>query len=59
MLVGVFAITMMAIPVISNSSVQNTNAQSQSATNQSSSVPPAGNSSNAQVGQLFTFNEKK
>lgn len=58
MLVGVFAITMMAIPVISNSSVQNTNAQSQSATNQSSSVPPAGNNSNAQVGQLFTFNEK-
>ena len=58
MLVGVFAITMMAIPVISNSSVQNTNAQSQSATNQSTSAPPAGNSSDAQVGQLFTFNEK-
>ncbi len=58
MLIGVLAITMMAIPIIGNSSVQNAVAQSQSATNQSDSKPPSKNNTNPQVGQVFIFNEK-
>ena len=57
-MVFLIAVGLVIVPVISMNSINNVNAQSQSATTQQTSQPPSQNNSKAQVGQVFTFNEK-
>lgn len=57
-MIFLIAVGLVIVPVISMNSTNNVNAQSQSATTQQTSQPPSQNNSKAQVGQVFTFNEK-
>lgn len=57
-MIFLIAVGLVIVPVISMNSINSVNAQSQSATSQQTSQPPSQNNSKAQVGQVFTFNEK-
>lgn len=57
-MIFLIAVGLVIVPVISINSINFVNAQSEAATTQKESQPPSTNSSNAQVGQVFTFNEK-
>jgi hypothetical protein len=57
-MIFLIAVGLVIVPVISMNPINNVNAQSQSATSQQTSQPPSQNNSKAQVGQVFTFNEK-
>jgi hypothetical protein len=57
-IIFLIAVGLVIVPVISMNPINNVNAQSQSATTQQTSQPPSQNNSKAQVGQVFTFNEK-
>jgi hypothetical protein len=57
-MIFLIAVGLVIVPVISMNPINNVNAQSQSATTQQTSQPPSQNNSKAQVGQVFTFNEK-
>jgi Domain of Unknown Function (DUF1259) len=57
-MIFLIAVGLVIVPVISMNSINSVNAQSQSATNQQTSQPTPQNNGSAQVGQVFTFNEK-
>ena len=57
-MIFLMAVGLVIVPAVSMNSINSVNAQSQSATVQQTSQPPSQNNSNAQVGQVFTFNEK-
>ncbi len=61
-MIFLIAIGLVIVPAVSMNSINSVNAQSQSATSQQTSQPPSSSSpkdiSKAQVGQVFTFNEK-
>jgi hypothetical protein len=57
-MIFLIAVGLVIVPVISMTPINSVNAQSQSATSQQTSQPPSQNNSKAQVGQVFTFNEK-
>ncbi len=57
-MIFLIAAGLVIVPVISMNSINSVNAQSQSATNQQASQPTSQNNGSAQVGQVFTFNEK-
>jgi hypothetical protein len=57
-MIFLIAVGLVIVPVISMNSINSVNAQSQSATSQQTSQPTPQNNGSAQVGQVFTFNEK-
>ena len=61
-MIFLIAIGLVIVPAVSMNSINSVNAQSQSATSQQTSQPPSSSSpkdiSKAQIGQVFTFNEK-
>ena len=57
-MIFLIAVGLVIVPAVSMNSINSVNAQSQSATVQQTSQPPSQNNSKAQVGQVFTFNEK-
>ncbi|WP_458745843.1 DUF1259 domain-containing protein [Candidatus Nitrosocosmicus sp. T] len=57
-MIFLIVVGLVIVPVISMNPINSVNAQSQSATSQQTSQPHSQNNSKAQVGQVFTFNEK-
>ena len=57
-MIFLIAVGLVIVPVISMNPINSVSAQSQSTTTQQSSQPSSQNISKAQVGQVFSFNEK-